>query len=204
MQRRRDAALRWTAVLLPVAVLAVDAMRDALGADPVQALQDRTGFWALTWLIASLAVSPLARISGRPSLLPWRRTLGLAAFGLAALHLLLWAVLDQSLEWAAMVEEVGRQRFIAVGALSLLLLTPLAITSTRGWMRRLGGVRWRRLHTCVYLAAPLALLHEVWRYKLVESQPLLFLASAVVIVLLRAIARRRPATTPASLQNRPS
>ena len=139
MARRREVVVRWMVVLAPAVVMAVDTVRGVLGADPVQALQDRSGFWALTGLLASLAVSPLARLGLRRSILPWRRTLGLAAFGFAMLHLLLWAVLDQSLDVAAMAEEIGRRRFITVGALSLLLLVPLAITSTRGWMRRLGG-----------------------------------------------------------------
>src|SRR5690606_6840686 len=122
---------------------------DALGADPVAAIEHETGLWALRLLLVTLAITPLRRITGQASLLQFRRMLGLYTFFYACLHLAAYVVLDLGGYWAQLFEDIAKRPFITVGFLAWLLLVPLAVTSTRGWMRRLGR-RWGQLHRAVY------------------------------------------------------
>ena len=131
-------AIAHAAALLPLAWMLRDAFGDGLGADPVAELTHRTGDWALRLLLACLAMTPLRRVLGRPWPVRFRRLLGLYAFFYASLHLAVYVVLDLDGYWAQVLTDIARRPFITVGFVAWLLLLPLALTSTRGWMRRLG------------------------------------------------------------------
>ena len=166
---------------------------DALGAEPVAAIEHELGLWALRLLLATLAISPLRQLTGQPALLKFRRMLGLYAFAYATLHFIAYLGLDLRGYWAQVFEEIVKRPYITVGFLAWLLLLPLALTSTRGWMRRLGR-NWGRLHKLVYPIAVLAVLHFWWLVKSDIREPLLY---AVILAALlgwrawKAIAARK-------------
>jgi sulfoxide reductase heme-binding subunit YedZ len=167
----------------------VDGLGGGLTANPIEAVQNRLGFWALTLLSASLAATPLQRLLGLAWPVRLRRLLGLSAFGYAALHFLWWLVVDQGLDLDAVTADVAKRPFITVGLAVLLLLLPLAVTSTDGWVRRLGYRAWKRLHRLAYPAALLALVHFLWRVKADKQKPLLFAAVIGALLLARLVPR---------------
>ena len=171
-------------LLLPAVLLVAGLIRGTLGADPVAALLWQTGLWALRLLLASLAVTPLQRLTVWRWPIRFRRQLGLFAFFYACLHLAVYAVFDRSLDLTAVWEDIIERPFITVGALAFLLLVPLAATSTRAAVRRLGP-RWQQLHRLVYLAAGLAVLHYLWLVKADLRPPLIYAAILAVLLLLR-------------------
>jgi methionine sulfoxide reductase heme-binding subunit len=187
---RRAADLRLRAgvlvlCLVPGVHLAARAAAGDLGANPIERVTLDTGWWALVLLLATLAVTPLRRLTGWNRLAPHRRTLGLAAFGYATSHVVIFVALDHGFRVGELVEDVAGRPFIAAGAAAFLLLVPLAATSTRGWIRRLGR-NWTWLHRLSYLAAALAVLHFYWKRtaKLDLAEPLI--AAAVLVLLLGA------------------
>ena len=155
-----------------------------LGANPIEKVLHHTGWWALTLLMVTLAVTPLRRITGRNELIRLRRPLGLFAFFYATLHLSIYLGLDQGFAWGYLLEDVAERPFITVGALAWLLLLPLALTSTRASIRRLGK-KWTLLHRLIYPAALLGVLHFYWRVKADTSVPLLFAGAFAVLMVLR-------------------
>jgi len=161
---------------LPLAWLAARTFELAglgLGANPISELIHQLGLWGLRLLLATLCVRPLAVSLRKPKLLQSRRMLGLYAFTYLSLHFLAWLVLDQSLRPAAIAADIVKRPYITVGFTALLMLVPLAVTSTRGWMRRLGG-RWHKLHRLVYPAAILGCWHFWWQVKADWREPLLY------------------------------
>jgi sulfoxide reductase heme-binding subunit YedZ len=170
--------------LLPLAGLALGAARGALGANPVETITHVTGEWALRLLLLTLAVTPLRQLAGWAFVAPWRRSLGLLAFGYASLHFATFLALDLGFDLSALGEEVVERPYVTLGFSALLLLTPLAVTSTRGWQRRLGR-RWLSLHRLVYVAAVLAVLHFVWLVKVDLVEPLAYAALLVGLLALR-------------------
>lgn len=154
---------------------------DALGADPVAGIEHFLGLWALRFLLATLAVTPLRQLSGLAALLRFRRMLGLYAFAYASLHLAAYLVLDLRGYWALVFGEIVKRPYLTAGFAAWLLLVPLAATSTSGWMRRLGR-RWGRLHRLVYAVAVLAVLHFWWVVKADVREPLAY--AAVLSLLL--------------------
>jgi sulfoxide reductase heme-binding subunit YedZ len=175
--------------LAPLAWLAHGALRGGLGANPVETITHTTGSWALRLLLACLAVTPLRRVSSRlAALAPYRRTFGLLAFLYAALHASTFFVLDLGFAFALIAEEIAERPYVTLGFAALSLMTPLAVTSTRAWQRRLGR-RWLTLHKLVYAAALLAVAHFVWLVKADLREPLIF--AALLAALLAARARRR-------------
>jgi sulfoxide reductase heme-binding subunit YedZ len=150
------------AVVAPLLWLLHGAATDRLGANPAEALIRASGEWTLRLLCLTLAVTPLREATGWSALARFRRTLGVATFGWALLHLLAYAWLDMGLVAADILRDIGKRPFILVGTLTLLLMLPLAATSWDRAVRALGARRWRRLHRTVYLLAPLALLHFYW------------------------------------------
>lgn len=195
--------------LAPLAALAWRIARvwnetdiDALGPDPVAAIEHELGLWALRLLLLTLAITPLRQLSGQPVFLRFRRMLGLYAFAYATLHFAAYLALDLRGWWTLVFEEIAKRPYITVGFAAWLLLVPLAITSTRGWMRRLGR-NWGRLHRAVYLIAALAVLHFWWVVKSDYREPLLYAAILAVLLGWRAWKRwwpRRAAATPAPRQ----
>lgn len=161
---------------------------DALGADPVAEIEHRTGLWALRFLLLTLAVTPLRQLSGQSVLLRFRRMLGLYAFFYACLHLTAYLALDLGGYWAQIFAEIAKRPYITVGFTAWLLLVPLAVTSTLGWMRRLGR-RWGQLHRLVYAVAVLAVLHFWWLVKSDVREPALYVAIVAVLLGWRAVRR---------------
>ncbi len=186
-------------VLVPLVLLGWKAWQvgsgtdlDALGADPVAAIEHELGLWALRLLLVTLAVTPLRQFTGQPQLLRFRRMLGLWAFAYASLHFTAWLVLDLRGWWGQVFADIVERPYITVGFAAWLLLVPLAVTSTRGWMRRLGR-HWGRLHRLVYAIAVLAVLHFWWVVKSDFREPLLYAVILAVLLGWRVARRRRHA-----------
>ncbi|HWB46607.1 MAG TPA: protein-methionine-sulfoxide reductase heme-binding subunit MsrQ [Hyphomicrobiaceae bacterium] len=178
-------------------------VNDRLGADPMRTLEQTLGLWALRFLIAALAVTPLRRLGGL-NLIRYRRALGLLAFYYAALHLTTYLVLDQGLNLAAIWADIVKRPYITIGMLAFTLLVPLAITSNGPMIRRLGGAAWQRLHRLVYVAAIAAALHFILLVKAWPLEPLIYAALVAVLLLFRVgvairkrLSRRQAAARPA-------
>lgn len=177
----------------PAALLGWNGFHDQLGANPIEAITRGTGIWTLRMLLISLAVTPLRRLFGLSELAPYRRIAGLAAFSYASVHLITYVWLDQFFDWQAMLRDVGKRRFIAAGAASLAIMVPLAITSTKGWMRRLGGRRWKYLHRTVYLSGLAGVVHYLWLVKADVRPPALYGLALGVLLVARLVPGRIPA-----------
>ena len=169
---------RWTKAvvfllcLAPLARLLWLALHHRLTANPIEFITHATGDWILRFLLLTLAITPLRRLLGLPQLIRYRRLLGLFAFFYAFLHFSIWIGLDQFFAWDDMWRDVQKRRYITVGFGGFLLLIPLAITSTAGWIRRLGGRRWQQLHRAVYFAAAAGVVHYYWLVKSDVRKPL--------------------------------
>jgi sulfoxide reductase heme-binding subunit YedZ len=190
----------WVAALVPLGGLLHGFWVDDLTVNPIEYVTRTLGETGLQLLLASLALTPMRIVFGIGWPVTLRRLLGLFAFFYVALHFAVWVVLDHFFDWRTMADDVVKRPWITVGVTALLLLVPLAATSTTGMIRRLGGVAWRRLHRLVYAAAVLGILHYIWLAKKVLIEPWVY--AAVLVVLLgvrgwdagrRLLRRRRPA-----------
>jgi sulfoxide reductase heme-binding subunit YedZ len=170
--------------LIPAALLTWRALTGNAGPNPVETITHGTGDYALRFLLISLAITPLRRYLKLPDLIRFRRMLGLFAFFYGFLHLTIWFALDKGFETSEMIADVIKRPFITAGMTSLLLMLPLAVTSTAGWIRRLGGKRWRTLHRIVYISAAAAVIHYYWLVKSDVREPLLY--GSILAVLLAA------------------
>lgn len=157
---------------------------DDLGANPIEAVLHWSGRWTLIFLLTGLAITPLRRLTGWNGIIKVRRLVGLFAFFYATLHLSLYLGLDQGFAWPFIVEDVLKRPFITVGMAAFLLLVPLAVTSTKGWIRRLGK-KWQKLHRLVYVAAGLGALHFYWKVKADTFWPLVAVAILSALLLVR-------------------
>ena len=173
----------WTGSLLPLAWIVFDGFTDGLGAEPIREITHRTGYTALVLLMLSLAVTPARRVSGWNGIIPIRRTLGLCAFGYALLHFGIYMA-DQGFAWEFIVEDIAERPYVTVGFLALLLLVPLALTSTRASIRRLGK-RWQTLHRLVYVVGLLGVVHFLWLVKKDLREPLIFLGVYLALMAFR-------------------
>jgi sulfoxide reductase heme-binding subunit YedZ len=176
--------------LIPLAVLVFDTVRGRLGADPVAIALNRLGLLALITLLASMAATPLRLMFGWAWPLRLRRMLGLFAFFYASLHFLVYLAVDQGFAWPAILSDVTERKFITAGFLAFVILVPLAVTSPVRVRRRLGPLRWQRVHRLVYLAGILACVHFIWRVKRDLSQPLLYALILGVLLLVRLKRRK--------------
>lgn len=176
-------ALVFTVGLLPFLRWFWLGYSDGLTANPIEFLQRSAGTWTLVFLLATLAVTPLRVMTGQAGLVKLRRMLGLFAFFYAFLHFTSYVWWDQWFDPAAIVDDVIKRPFITVGFAAFLLLIPLAVTSTKGWVRRLGGQRWQLLHRLIYLIGPLALLH-LWWHKAGKND---FFAAGIYAAVLVAL-----------------
>lgn len=174
--------------LAPAIRLLVLGARGELGANPIATALNQLGLVALIFLIASLAATPLKTTLGWTWPIRIRRMLGLYAFFYASLHFLTYLGLDQVLDLRAVFADVTKRNFIAVGFTAFVLLVPLAVTSTDAMVRRLGFVRWKRLHRLVYVAAALGVVHFIWRVKKDLSQPLTYGAVLALLLAIRVVA----------------
>lgn len=182
----------WLLVIVPAIVLVAQLLLDQLGAEPIEALEHASGEWALRLLAASLAVTPLMRLTGWGWMVAQRRFLGLAAFFWAMGHLSVYLVLDQFFDWPAIAEDILKRLYITVGMLAFLLLVPLALTSTKSSIRKLGGKRWNQLHRLVYVSAVAGCVHFLWAVKKDLTAPLLYAGVFALLFVLRVVWRGNP------------
>jgi methionine sulfoxide reductase heme-binding subunit len=173
--------LVFLACLLPLARLGWKAYNNALGANPIEVITHSTGDWTLIFLLITLAVTPLRKLTAQPWLIRFRRMFGLFAFFYVTLHFLTYIWLDKFFDVHEMLKDVAKRKFITIGFTGFLLLIPLAITSTSGWIRRLGGKRWQALHRLIYFAAIAGVIHYWWLVKADIRKPLEY---AVVLTIL--------------------
>lgn len=171
--------------LVPVTRLGWLAWRDALGANPIEHITRATGWWTLTLLLATLAITPARHLLGAPWLLRLRRMLGLFAFFHACLHLATYLWLDQFFDWGGIAKDIVKRPFITMGFAAFALLVPLAVTSTNAMIRRLGARRWQALHRIVYGIGLLAVTHFWWLVKKDVREPLVFAAVLAVLLAFR-------------------
>jgi sulfoxide reductase heme-binding subunit YedZ len=178
-------AIVFLAALVPVAYLAHGLFYGGdLGANPAETIQLQTGIWTLRFLLISLAITPVRRFTRWNRIISYRRTFGLFAFFYASLHLASYVVLDRYFDWAGVWEDVAKRPFITAGMVSFALMVPLAVTSTKGWIRRMGK-RWTQLHRLVYLAAIAGAVHYLWKVKVAVGSPVYYAAILGVLLALR-------------------
>lgn len=182
--------LVWVLAALPALWVLGLALTNALGADPLRAVEHASGRRALQFLIATLCVSPLLRLTGI-SFQPHRRTLGLIAAAYAALHFMIWLSLDLQFRWSEIATDLTKRPYITLGMLALALLTPLALTSTHAAMRRLGAARWRHLHLLVWPAAFAACAHFILVAKTWRIESLLYVVVCLLLLFSRMTLRSR-------------
>lgn len=166
----------------PLMVLTWKATHDLLGANPVDVITRSTGRWTLTFLLITLGITPVRKLAGMPWLIRFRRMLGLYAFFYGTLHLMTYVWLDKFFDVQAMLHDVAKRRFITAGMTAWALMVPLALTSTAGSIRRLGGKRWQKLHRLIYFSAAAGVVHFIWLVKADLKRPLTY--GAILAVLL--------------------
>jgi methionine sulfoxide reductase heme-binding subunit len=184
MATRAVKPIVFTACLVPLAMLAWRAFAAQLGANPVEAITHATGDWTLRFLLISLAITPLRRVTGWNRVIQFRRMLGLFAFFYATLHLFTYLWLDKFFGWADILHDIPKRPFITIGFSAFVLLVPLAVTSTAWAIRTLGGRRWRAVHRLVYVAAACGVIHYWWLVKADVTRPAIY---ASLLALLFAV-----------------
>jgi sulfoxide reductase heme-binding subunit YedZ len=192
---------RWTKVvvftlsLIPLGLLVWRGLHNDLTLNPVQYIEHTTGDWVLRFLVLTLAITPLRKMLRLPQLIRFRRMFGLFAFFYVCLHFTTWVWLDRYFDWRQMLDDIAKRPYITVGFAGFVLLIPLALTSTAGWIRRLGGKRWQLLHRLVYATAILGVIHYYWLVKSDVREPLeyAFVIGALLLWRIGAwlIERRR-------------
>ena len=168
--------------LVPVGLLCWDAYTQNLGANPIEKITHATGDWTLRFLLITLSITPARKLLGMPALIRFRRMLGLYAFFYGSLHFLTYIWLDKFFNLHEMLADVAKRKFITVGFTAFVLLIPLAVTSTAGWIRRLGGTRWQALHRFIYISAICGVIHYLWLVKADIRKPLEY--GGILAVLL--------------------
>jgi methionine sulfoxide reductase heme-binding subunit len=171
--------------LLPLAALGWRALHGELTANPIEFITHATGDWTLRFLVFTLCVTPFRKILHLPELIRFRRMLGLFAFFYGCLHFTTYIWLDKFFDLSEMWKDIVKRKYITVGFTAFLLLIPLAVTSTAGWIRRLGGKRWQMLHRLIYFSAALGVIHYYWMVKSAVIRPLTYGAIVAVLLLWR-------------------
>lgn len=169
----------------PVAVVIWKGFHNLLGANPVDVITRTTGRWTLIFLLLTLSVSPLRKLSRLPWLIRIRRMLGLFAFFYGSLHLMTYVWLDKFFDVPAMLHDIAKRRFITAGMTAWALMLPLALTSTAGWIRRLGGKRWQALHRLIYFSATAGVIHFIWLVKADLRRPLTYGMVLAALLMFR-------------------
>jgi sulfoxide reductase heme-binding subunit YedZ len=204
----RQNVLRWVlkpllflVALGPVAYLTWAALTGHLSANPISDITLETGTWALRFLVITLAITPLRRLTHWNELIKFRRMLGLFAFFYGTLHFITYLWLDQFFDFSGIAKDIWKRPFITVGFTAFMAMLPLAITSTAGWIRRLGGKNWQRLHRLIYIAAVCGVIHYWWLVKSDVQRPMIYGMIFGVLLgyrLVMAIRRRAPRPAVAS------
>ena len=188
MPRRLLKAAVFTICLVPAAILVYRTFVGGnLGVNPVETLLHETGRPALQILLATLAVTPIRRLTGWNGVIRLRRMLGLFAFTYALVHFSFYFAFDQVFSVAGVLDDVTKRRFILSGMVALASLAPLALTSTKGWIRRLGGKRWQKLHRLVYLAVAAGALHFIWKEKVLTVETITYFLLVVGLLGFRVV-----------------
>jgi len=167
--------------LAPAGRLLWKSFHQGLGANPIEFVTHATGDWALIFVVLTLSITPARRLLGLPQLIRYRRMLGLFAFFYGCLHFSTYLVLDKFFDFPEILRDVGKRRFITIGFTGFVLMIPLAITSTAGWIRRLGGRRWQMLHRLVYATAVAGVIHYYWLVKSDVHKPVRY---GIIVLLL--------------------
>jgi sulfoxide reductase heme-binding subunit YedZ len=196
-------AVLFALCLVPFSRLAWLGAHQGLGANPIEYITRSTGWWTLSFLLITLSVTPLRRVSGWNWLLRLRRMLGLFAFFYVSLHFTTYIWLDQFFDWQGILKDIAKRPFITVGFTAFVLLIPLAATSTNAMVRRLGAKRWQRLHRAAYVIATLGVLHFWWLVKKDIREPLIFgtLLGLLFLIRLLYLRRRLTASTPSTVRS---
>jgi len=196
----------WVLCLLPLLVLLYRAFTDGLGANPISYITNWLGQWTFRLLLVSLALTPLRIVTGLAWPVLLRRLAGLFTFFYACLHFSVWILLDHFFNWDQMLADLVKRRYITVGMLALSFLIPLAVTSTNGMVKRLGGSAWRRLHRVVYLVGVLAALHFLWLAKGFRLDAFLYAGILTLLLGIRLFdaVRRRLRRRQAAVATRPT
>lgn len=171
----------------PLSVLLWKGFHHQLGANPVDVVTRTTGKWTLTFLLITLSVSPVRKIFHLPWLIRFRRMLGLFAFFYGTLHLTTYVWLDKFFDVQAMLHDIAKRRFITAGLTAWAAMLPLALTSTAGWIRRLGGKRWQALHRLIYLSAAAGVIHFIWLVKADLRRPLTYGLILAILLAYRIV-----------------
>ena len=194
---------KWTKVavfalcLVPTGLLAWKALHNDLGANPIEFITHATGDWTLRFLIITLAITPLRKLLRLPDLIRFRRMFGLFAFFYGCLHFTTYIWLDKFFDVSEMLKDVEKRKFITVGFTAFILMIPLALTSTAGWIRRLGGRRWQMIHRAIYISAIAGVIHYYWLVKSDVRKPLFYGALVFLLLAWRVgdwLQRRRAAS----------
>ena len=180
--------------LIPAAYYFAAAFSNALGADPLKVLEHALGEWALRFLLLGLVVTPLLKFA-RINLIKYRRAIGLTAFIYVVLHLAVYVVLDMQFDWAGIGKDIIKRPYITIGMAAFIMLVPLAATSNRFSTRKLGAVRWRKLHRLVYPAVLFGALHYLLLVKAWPPKPIVYLVIAVALLAIRLVKPARRART---------
>jgi sulfoxide reductase heme-binding subunit YedZ len=181
----------WIGCFVPLGRLLYKGWTGGLGANPIEFITLSTGTWTLIFLLATLSITPLRKLTGQSWLIRIRRLIGLFAFFYASLHFTTYVWLDKFFEFQEMVEDVMKRRFITVGFLAFTLLVPLAMTSTTWAVRKLGGKNWQRLHRLIYLSAVAGVIHFWWKVKADVREPAIYAAILGGLLLLRLAIKAR-------------
>jgi sulfoxide reductase heme-binding subunit YedZ len=182
--------------LAPMTWLVWAAVQGRLGANPISEITKETGTWTLRFVVLTLAITPVRRLAGWNALVRYRRMLGLFAFFYGTLHFLTYVWLDQFFDTASITKDVIKRPFITAGFTAFVLMLPLALTSTTGWIRRLGGKRWQALHRLVYATAILGVVHYWWLVKADISRPLAYGVLVATLLAVRLVFRVKPKPSP--------
>jgi sulfoxide reductase heme-binding subunit YedZ len=194
MRLKRVLSSRWAKVtvfalcLAPALLLVWKGFTGGLGANPIEFITHTTGDWILRFLCITLSITPLRKILRLPELIRFRRMLGLFAFFYACVHFLIWFVLDKFFDWGEIAKDVVKRPFITAGFTAFVLLIPLAVTSTTGWIRRMGGKRWQMLHRLIYVSGIAGVVHYYWLVKSDIRLPVMYGAIIAVLLMYRLIA----------------
>ena len=175
------------ACLVPLAVLVWRGLHADLGANPIEAITHATGDWTLRFLLITLSITPLRKITRQYSLIGLRRMLGLFAFFYGFLHLMTYVWLDKFFDVHEMLHDIGKRKFITMGMTAFALMIPLALTSTKWVIRKLGGKRWQALHRLIYFSAAAGVIHYIWLVKADLKKPLEYAAVLALLLLYRIV-----------------
>jgi sulfoxide reductase heme-binding subunit YedZ len=190
----------WLACLTPLALLVYDGFTDNLTANPIEKITNTTGIWTLRYIVATLAITPLRWLTGLNQLINYRRLIGLFAFFYGTLHFTIYVITTffiggfSEFDASGLVGDLTERPYIVAGFTAFVLMIPLAITSTNGWIRRMGGKNWNRLHRLIYITALAAVLHYFWKVKLDATFPIYYGIGVSILLgwrIWRNFARKR-------------